>query len=137
MTEKELRKLGRTELLELLLAERKENEQLQAQLAEAQQKLESRALTLAQTGSIAEAALALNNVFDAAETAAQQYLENVRLQNGDQEAVCRRMEAKAGQIIADAEQYAQEVYRRADAYWEDIYNRAQQLTAGAQQGDTP
>ena len=141
MTEKELRKLGRTELLELLLAERKENEPLQAQLAEAQQKLESRALTLAQTGSIAEAALALNNVFDAAETAAQQYLENVRLQNGDQEAVCRRMEAeaqaKAGQIIADAEQYAQEVYRRADAYWEDIYNRAQQLTAGAQQGDTP
>ena len=114
---------------------------MQAQLAEAQQKLESRALTLAQTGSIAEAALALNNVFDAAETAAQQYLENVRLQNGDQEAVCRRMEAeaqaKAGQIIADAEQYAQEVYRRADAYWEDIYNRAQQLTAGAQQGDTP
>ena len=58
MTEKELRKLGRTELLELLLAERKENEQLQAQLAEAQQKLESRALTLAQTGSIAEAAQA-------------------------------------------------------------------------------
>ena len=105
MTEKELRKLGRTELLELLLAERKENEQLQAQLAEAQQKLESRALTLAQTGSIAEAALQLNGVFDAAELACREYIENVRL-------LCRRQEAESRE---KAEALLAETRRECDA----------------------
>ena len=131
MTEKELRKLGRTELLELLLAERKENEQLQAQLAEAQQKLESRALTLAQTGSIAEAALALNNVFDAAETAAQQYLESIRSQSGRQEEICREMTEKAKQeaaaVIGAAQAYSRKAHAEADDYWRRVTARAAAL----------
>lgn len=78
ITERELKKLSRADLLELLLAESRENEQLRAQLEEANQKLASREIELQNAGSIAEAALRLNGVFEAAEKAAQQYLENVR-----------------------------------------------------------
>lgn len=78
ITERELRKLSRADLLELLLAESRENEQLRAQLQEANQKLASREIELQNAGSIAEAALRLNGVFEAAERAAQQYVENVR-----------------------------------------------------------
>lgn len=78
ITERELKKLSRADLLELLLEESRENEQLRAQLDEAEQKLASREITLQNAGSIAEAALRLNGVFEAAEQAAQQYLENVR-----------------------------------------------------------
>lgn len=78
MTDQELRKLSRTDLLELLLEKSRENEQLRSQLEEANEKLASRVIEINNAGSIAEAALRLNGVFQAAEEAAAQYLENVR-----------------------------------------------------------
>ncbi len=77
MTTKELKKLKRSELLEMLLARTEEVERLRAELDEAQKKLDDRAILLENTGSIAEAALKLNGVFEAAEEAAKQYLENI------------------------------------------------------------
>ena len=74
MTDRELRKLSRAELLELLLEESRENERLRAQLQEMNEKLADRAIRIERAGSIAEAALQLNGVFQAA----AQYLENVR-----------------------------------------------------------
>ena len=78
MTDRELRKLSRAELLELLLEESRENERLRAQLQEMNEKLADRAIRIERAGSIAEAALQLNGVFQAAEEAAAQDLENVR-----------------------------------------------------------
>lgn len=70
--------MSRAELLELLLEESRENERLRAQLQEMNEKLADRAIRIERAGSIAEAALQLNGVFQAAEEAAAQYLENVR-----------------------------------------------------------
>lgn len=78
MTDRELRKLSRADLLELLLKEHKENEQLRLQLEQAQEKLTSREIEIEVAGSLAEAALRLNDVFKAADRAAAQYLHNVR-----------------------------------------------------------
>lgn len=78
MTDKELRKLNRRELLELLLEESRENERLRSELEKTKEQLASRKIDLEESGSIAEAALKLNGIFEAAEQAAQQYLENVR-----------------------------------------------------------
>lgn len=83
MTERELKKLSRTELLELLLEARRENEQLKEQLQKANELNESRMIKLENVGSIAEAALVLNGVFEAAQRAAEQYLENVRSVAGE------------------------------------------------------
>lgn len=84
MTERELRKLSRADLLELLLEETKENEKLRIQLEQAQEQLADRRILIENAGSIAEAALQLNGVFQAAEEAAAQYLENVRRLAGEQ-----------------------------------------------------
>ncbi len=78
MTERELRKMSRTELLELLLNERRENEVLREKLKKALTALSDRQIALTEAGSIAEAALRINGVFEAAQAAADQYLENVR-----------------------------------------------------------
>lgn len=78
MTERELRKLSRADLLELLLKESKENEALREQLKQAQEQLANRQIEIKNAGSIAEAALRLNDVFKAADRAAVQYLQNVR-----------------------------------------------------------
>lgn len=79
MTTKELQKLNRRQLLELMLEQSKRIEQLERQLASAQQELANRRIVAREAGSIAEAALRLNDVFEAAQMAADQYLENIRL----------------------------------------------------------
>lgn len=78
MTEKELKHLSRAELLELLLAQTEENEKLKQELEEARAALADRRILLENCGSMAEAALKLNGVFDAVDRAVRQYLENVR-----------------------------------------------------------
>lgn len=78
MTDKELRRLSRAELLEMLIAQIEENKQLNQKLQEAQAALADRKIVINQAGTLAEAALQLNGVFEAADQAARQYLENIR-----------------------------------------------------------
>ena len=77
MTEKELKKLSRQELLEVLLVQSKKIDRLRAQLDEARQQLSEKELTIAEAGSIAEASLSLSGVFEDAQKAADQYLSNI------------------------------------------------------------
>ena len=78
MTEKELLKLKKSELLEIMLAQSKEIDKLRAQLAKAKAQLAERNIAIKESGSIAEASLKLNKVFEEAQKAADQYVENVK-----------------------------------------------------------
>ena len=78
MTDRELRRLSRAELLEMLIAETEENARLREELAQARSALADRRILLEKSGSIAEIALRLNGIFEAADRAAQQYLQSVR-----------------------------------------------------------
>lgn len=78
MTDKEVSKLNRKELLEILLCMSKENEQLKKEIEELKEELKSRRIIIENSGSIAEAALKLNGIFEAAQQSADQYLENIR-----------------------------------------------------------
>lgn len=119
MTDKELRKLSRSELLEMLIAVTDENEKLKSRLEQAENRLQDRSIAIDQAGSIAEAALMLNGVFQAAEDAAQQYLENIRNLSSHQDAICRDIQAKAEQeaaeIVREAQQYSERAKAEADA----------------------
>lgn len=95
MMDKELKRLSRAELLEMLLAQVEENKKLKICLDEMQAQLDNRQIMLNEAGSIAEAALRLNGVFQSAETAAAQYLENIRRLSGEEEVVCQRIEEEA------------------------------------------
>ena len=55
MTDKELKRLSRTELLELLVNQVEENEALKAQVSALTAKLEERAIQIEESGSLAEA----------------------------------------------------------------------------------
>lgn len=131
MTDKELKRLSRSELLEMLIGQMEENERLKTALEQARKKTESRQIAIDRAGSIAEAALSLNGVFDAAEAAAAQYLENIRRLSGSQEAVCRQMEeeakAKAQAIRAEAEEYSRKTRSEADLYKKQVIQRIQAL----------
>lgn len=106
MTEKELRKLNRYELLEMMVAQAKKLERLERELAEANEKLKERELIMTSSGTMAEAALRLNRVFEAADSAAGQYLNNIKLMAEDLISEAKR---RAEQIIKDAESRAQQI----------------------------
>lgn len=78
MTTKNLRKLNRRQLLELMLEQSKRIDELENQLADARNELENRSIVAAEAGSIAEAALRLSGVFEAAQNAANMYLDGVQ-----------------------------------------------------------
>lgn len=74
MTNKELRKLSRAELIDILFELQTQNENLTAENRELAAQLESRQLQITEAGSIAEAALPAHGVFEAAQAAAEQYV---------------------------------------------------------------
>ncbi len=78
MTDKELRKLSRAQLLELLLEQSREIDRLQREMDQTRKDLEDRTITINNCGSIAEASIAISQVFEEAQKAAEQYLENVK-----------------------------------------------------------
>lgn len=75
---KNLSKLKRAELLEIILAQSEEIERLRAELAQKNAELESKRIAIAESGSIAEASLKLTRVFEEAQKAADLYVANVR-----------------------------------------------------------
>ena len=131
MTDNDLKKLNRAELLELLVEQSKKIDQLQAQLDEANRKLADRQIEIDKAGSIAEASLRLSGVFQAAEEAAEQYLENIRRLSGEQEKVCARMEEeskkKARALLLKTEERCRAREREADAYWDSISDKLQKF----------
>ena len=78
MTDKELKKLSRKELLEMLLEQSKLLDSRQAEIGSLRSELENKNILLENAGSIAEAALKISGVFEAAQRAADIYLESVR-----------------------------------------------------------
>lgn len=73
-----LRHLNKTELLEIMLLQEKGLDELEKRVEELDGMLKNRETALAEPGSIAQAALRLNNVFESAQKPAAQYMESVR-----------------------------------------------------------
>lgn len=117
MTEQELKKLRRSDLLEIMQDLTKENEVLRAQLDKARSQLTSRTIAVEKSGSLAEAALRINGVFEACQAACDQYAQNLHQRVANQEQICQEMEdsarEKCDRMIAEAEAQAEQCLREA------------------------
>ena len=112
MTDKELKRLSRGELLEMLIQQSKELERLRKQLDAAQTALQNREIAITNAGSIAEAALQLNGVFTAAQDACQQYMENICHLSQNQERICAQRDAESQ---AEAKRIVEEARKEREA----------------------
>ena len=83
-TQADLLKLKKKDLLEIMLRQSEEIDELRAQVADLQAKLDDRNFQFNRIGSIAEASLAVTNIFQEAEKAAKLYLENIRSKVNEQ-----------------------------------------------------
>lgn len=131
--EKPLRRMTRSELLELLLDQTKRVEELEKELAERDSALIDRSINIENAGSIAEAALKLNGVFEAAEESARQYVENIRTLSERQKIMLDNAEKaakeRAAEIIEKAKTEAENKMKAADEYCLKVLKKLEQLNA--------
>lgn len=155
MKEKELKRMSRGELLQLLIDRTREIEHLQTRLSRAQgevaharTELADRSIAIEKAGSIAEAAIRVNKVFENAQKAADDYLNEIRQRRQEQEKTCERLldeaRQKAEEIIAQAGEKGgrmeQETQHRCEEMrlaaerdarhnWDEMNRRLEQLSS--------
>ena len=134
----DLSKLSRKELLELLIEQGKEIERLRTELDSVRGLLDDKTIELAKAGTMAQAAIGVNRVFEAADEAAAQYLDNIRRlcedKQKDYDAAIAEASEKAGKIIAEAEEERARRIKDANGYWKMVYERAEELKKNAAAG---
>ena len=101
MDNKKLRKISKKELLELLLSQAKRIEELELELQVANDKLNSKEIMIAEVGSLAEASLKLNDIFEVAQRSVDQYMFNVQKK-------CQRLEEDTNKKCQEKEQEMEE-----------------------------
>ena len=131
MTDKELKHLSRIELIDIIYELQKQNEQNAAQIEKLQTALDEKELHIENAGSIAEAAVQISGVLEAAQAAADQYLLSIRAATADMDA-----KAQAAALLADAKKQSDEMLQSAQSQSErlvqDAQSRAQTLEAEAE-----
>ena len=111
MTDKELKKLNRYQLLELLIIQMERADKLQKALEQAERQLVDRELNITTLGSIAEASLQLKGVFDTAQDAADVYINAAKKRA---EAIEEEAHRKGAAIIAQALEEARRIKGEKD-----------------------
>lgn len=135
MDEKTLDHLSLAQLRQLLLSQQQELDALRTQLLQTQAQLASRQLAIEEAGSIAQAALQLSGIFENAQQAADQYLENVESLNARKEADYQQRldeaEQQAQSMLHDAQRQRhtleEDARTKADYYWAALSDKIAQL----------
>lgn len=120
MPDRELRHMSRTELVEIIFALKQSEDQLKAENAALTAQLEDRQLHIQNAGSIAQAALELNKVFEAAQAAADEYLASVRA------AAAADGPADAQLTLAQAREQAEAMKQQTEADCKAMVAKAEQ-----------
>ena len=111
--------MRRTELVEIILTLKQSEDQLRAENAALSAQLQERQIHIENAGSIAQAALELNKVFEAAQAAADEYVASVLAAN-------KNTDAAASALRAQAEAEAQQILAQTEADCEAMLARTQQ-----------
>ena len=127
MTDKEFKRLRRSQLIEIIYQLQLKQEELEADNEKLSNALADKRLRVRDAGNIAKAALEIHNVMQAAQDAANHYLEEVKLRIDDEkERILNRANDRAAAIIAQAQQEAAEIVAQAQQEAAEIVAQAQQ-----------
>lgn len=102
MTDKEFKRLNRAQLIDIIYQLQLQIEKLNDEKHELEIKLEEKRLRLSSVGNIAEAALEINNCFCSAQSAAEQYLNEIK-------AIREETEIERQRILEEARAQAQTI----------------------------
>ena len=106
MTDKEVKRLSRSQLIEIIYQLQTREEELTDKNRRLEEELRSKRIRMENAGNIAEAALELNDVFRSAQNAAAQYLSEIQI-------VRETAEKERQQIILAAQEEARQIIQKA------------------------
>ena len=97
MTDKEFKRLSRVQLIDIIYQLQMKQEKLADENKRLSRALADKRLRVTNAGNIAEAALEIHNVMQAAQDAAAHYLEEIRIMRDETEEECRELLEKTKQ----------------------------------------
>ena len=107
MTDKEFKRLSRSQLIEIIYQLQLENDKLTEQNKSLEEALADKRLRISNAGSLAEAALEINDCLKNAQEAADQYLNEIKIMHEELETekqkILSEARAEASAIISDAQ----------------------------------
>lgn len=137
MNDKELRKISRKELLEVLLEQAKKIESLEKELQKTKEELNSKKLVISESGNLAEASLKLSGIFEVAQQAADEYIYNIKenckkIENATKKE-CKEYKTKA---LKEVDLKCQKMKQAADEYYNNAKEKVKELTKDKEKGKT-
>ena len=115
MTDKEFKRLGRAQLIEIIYQFQLQVDQLTEEKQALEQALADKRIRLQDAGNIANAALEINNCFRSAQNAAEQYLNEIKAIREETRVIREETEAERQEILAQAQAEAAEILAQAQA----------------------
>ena len=106
MTDKEFKKLKRSDLISIIYEYQKRQDELTQEINAIKTELEEKRIKISNAGSIAEAVVGLDRLFETAQQTADDYIAQVK-------ATVEDAEKRAAEIIAEAEKKAAEILENA------------------------
>ncbi|MBQ9968168.1 MAG: hypothetical protein IJO88_05550 [Oscillospiraceae bacterium] len=132
MVGKELKRLSRRELVDIIYQLKKNEQEKLEQIAALEEELRDRRIRISVAGSIAEAAIDITNVFSAAQSAADRYLHEIERMKEDTEAQCARKIEETDRKVAEILQNSEKKYDELEARCERGRRKWEQLRAEIQ-----
>lgn len=118
--------LSKNEMVALIEEQKQELKLMEAQLYEAKKQLDEAQkqqmeldLKISEAGTLAEASAIINNLFGAAQSTANTYIENVKKCEARASEIVAAAEKRAAEIIEEAEKKADGIVAQAD----DVYEK--------------
>lgn len=111
--------LSKNEMMMVMHDQEQEIENLKAQVAELQAKLDGYEIKVSESGNLADAAAKVSGLFEAAQLTVDTYLENMKKRDEQSEAAFADVQKQAEQILAEAEDVAAKRLVAADAEIEE------------------
>lgn len=110
MTDKEFKRLSRSQLIDIIYQFQVKQDELMEENERLSRALEDKRIRISETGNLAEAAMEIHKVMEAAQNAAAHYIEEMQLRVDDE---CQRILGKQREKLTAAEEEAAAILRQA------------------------
>ena len=139
MISKELKRLSRRELVDIIYQLKKNEQEMQEEIKSLKNELQDKRIRVSVAGSIADAAMSVTNVFSTAQMTADLYLREISYMKEDTEKECEKKiedaEKKVKEILADGEKKfdaLKAAYKSEYAKWQQLRTQNAVLEANRQ-----
>jgi thymidylate synthase len=127
MINKELKRLSRRELVDIIYQLKKNEQEMQEEMETLKNELQDKRIRISTAGSIADAALSVTNMFSTAQMTADLYLHEILCMREDTEKECAKRveeaEKKVREMLADCDKKVGDLkvaYEKDWAKWQQL-----------------